>query len=83
MGAIPDTVSRARMDLARSGMLAFGKYESGQPSQSCTSLIALNSAERERSVAGWMANVSRSQIDTQAIKTHRKENGSSAATSLF
>jgi hypothetical protein len=73
--------SKTRMDFERSGVVAFGKSESGHPSQSGTSLRMLVSAKQETYT--WLANVSRSQIDIQAIKTHRKENGSSAAMSLF
>jgi hypothetical protein len=47
-----DNVSEARMDFARSGVVAFGKYESGQPSHSGMSVIALISAEQERCVGG-------------------------------
>ena len=83
MGAKLDNVSNARMDFARSGVSAVGKLESGQPPQSGTCLISLMSVEQERAVGGCIATVSRSQIDTQAIKTHKKESGSRAAMSLF
>ena len=74
-----DNDAEVRIDFVRSGVVAFGK-ESGQPSQSLTSFI---SVEQVRSAGGGIANVSRSQIDTQATKTHKKENGSRAAMSLF
>lgn len=47
-----DNLSKARMPFARSGVIALGKKESGHPSQSDASLIALLSAGRERSVDG-------------------------------
>ena len=43
--------AKAWIDLVRSGVVAFGK-ESGQPSQSLTSLSAFIPAEQERAVAG-------------------------------
>lgn len=58
------------MDFARSGVVAFGKYESGHSSQSGMIWISLMSVELERS-CGWAANVFCSQIDTQAINAHK------------
>jgi len=46
-----DNDAEARIDFVRSGVVAFGK-ESGQPSQSRTSLSAFIPVEPERSVAG-------------------------------
>ena len=43
--------AKAWIDFVRSGVVAFGK-ESGQPSQSLTSLSAFIPVEQERSVAG-------------------------------
>lgn len=43
--------AEARSDFVRSGVVAFGK-ESGQPSQSRTSLSPFISVEQARSVAG-------------------------------
>ncbi len=46
-----DNDAKARSDFVRSGVVAFGK-ESGQPSQSRTSLSAFISVEEARSVDG-------------------------------
>lgn len=46
-----DNDTKARIDFVRSGVVAFGK-ESGQPSQSRTSLSAFISVEQARSVGG-------------------------------
>jgi len=46
-----DDDAKARIDIARSGVVAFGK-ESGQPSQSRTFLSAFISVEQARSVGG-------------------------------
>ena len=52
MGVKLDNVSKPKMNFARSGVVALGKKESGHPSQSGTSLIALISAQQERYVGG-------------------------------
>ena len=71
----------AKIDLTRSGVAALGEYESGHPSHSGACRIALMLLESLTLAGGWTANVSRSQIDTQAANAHRKENGSTAAMS--
>jgi hypothetical protein len=47
-GAKLDNVSKPKMNVGRSGVVALGKYESGHPSRSDTSLIAFMSAGQER-----------------------------------
>ena len=51
MGVKLDNDAKARSDFVRSGVVAFGT-ESGQPSQSRTSLSAFISVEEARSVSG-------------------------------
>ena len=46
-----DNDAKARIDFVRSGVVAFGK-ESGQPSQSRTSLSEFISVEQAKSVGG-------------------------------
>ena len=75
--------SNVKLDLPRCGVVAFGKYDSGHPSHPRSCLISLRSFELVKSVGEWLANVSCSQIDTHAINTHKKENGSRAAMSLL
>lgn len=72
------------MIFVRSGAVALGKYESGQPSHSDASLTSvIPIIEPDRSAAEWIPKTSCSQIDTQAMNVHKNVNGSRAATSLF
>jgi hypothetical protein len=69
--------------VTRSEIVAFGEKAIGQPTQSGTPFISVNSTEDEITDGSCVSALSRAQIEMQAANTHIKLTGSKAATNLL